>query len=148
MRKQALSRSWQERLLCFLLRWVGSVSLLALVAAFMPYAWMNRIHGALGMGTLPSEPVVGYLARSLSLFYALMGGLLLVLSFDPVKHRTVLYYLGAASVLLGMVLLGIDYVEGMPDFWRHLEGPFVTALGVLILVLICRLRHKGKEMLD
>jgi hypothetical protein len=142
MQTQSISRPWQERLLCFLLRWVGAVSLLALVAAFMPYAWMDSIHRALGMGTLPEMPVVGYLARSLSLFYALMGGLLLLCSFDPHKHRTVLFYLGATFIFFGVAMLGIDYVEGMPKFWKQLEGPCVTAFGILILVLLPRTKQR------
>jgi hypothetical protein len=142
MQTQAISRTGQERFLSFLLRWVGAVSLLALVAAFMPYAWMDGIHRALGMGTLPATPIVGYLARSLSLFYALMGGLLLLCSFNPLKHRTVLYYLGAASIFIGMAMLGIDFAEGMPKFWKQLEGPYVTAFGILILVLLPRIKGK------
>jgi hypothetical protein len=117
------------------------MSLLALVAVFMPYTWMDMIHRALGMGRLPSEPVVGYLARSLSLFYALMGGLLLLCSLDPDRNRTVLCYLGVAFVFFGIVMVGIDHVEGMPGYWRRVEGPVVMGFGVAILALVRRIHH-------
>ena len=68
-----------ERILVSVLRITGCVSLLAAIFVFVPYSWMNAIHQQLGMGELPSNPVVGYLARSTSAFYALLGGLLLVM---------------------------------------------------------------------
>jgi hypothetical protein len=142
MQKQPASQTWQERLLRILVRWVGGVSLLALVLVFMPHAWMDGIHRALGMGTLPAIPVVGYLTRSLSLFYALMGGLLVFCSFDPAKHREVLYYLAAAFVFFGLMMLGIDYCVGMPNLWRQLEGPYITVFGILLLTLLPRAGRK------
>ena len=120
-----------ERALKFLLRYIGTMSLLALVAVFMPYQWMDATHRALGMGPLPAEPVVGYLARSLSLFYALLGGLLWVLSFDPRRYRVILRYLAGAFIFFGVVILGVDFVEGMPWFWKLAEGPVVIAFGAL-----------------
>ena len=71
-----------EDALRWFLRLVGAFSLLALPCALMPFSWMDATHRWLGLGTLPSEPIVAYLARSLSLFYALLGGLLWVASFD------------------------------------------------------------------
>jgi hypothetical protein len=129
-----------ERLLRFLLRYLGSVSLLALVAVFMPFTWMDATHRWLGMGPLPTGPIVGYLARSLSLFYALLGGLLWVCSFDPLRHRQVLCYLGAAFIFFGLVMWGVDVAEAMPGFWRNGEGPFVIIIGGIILALSARLK--------
>jgi hypothetical protein len=142
MQRRAVSRTWPERLLCLLLRWVGGVSLLALVPAFMPHSWMDGIHRTLGLGTLPAIPIVGYLTRSLSFFYALMGGLLVFCSFDLAQNRQVLYFLGGAFVLFGLVMLGIDYSVGMPNFWKQLEGPYITLFGVLLLALLPRVGRK------
>ena len=136
-------RIWPERVLRFMLRYIGAVSILALVAVFMPYAWMNAIHQYLGMGALPSEPIVGYLARSLSLFYALMGGLLVICSFDVVRYRKVICFLGAAFACFGIVMWFVDFLEGMPDYWKHLEGPMVIVFGVVILLAALRLTKDG-----
>jgi hypothetical protein len=133
-------RTPSERILRILLRYIGSVSLLALVAVFMPYTWMDATHRWLGMGTLPSEPIVGYLARSLSLFYALLGGLLWVCSFDLHRHLSVLCYLGVAFILFGAVMWGVDFVERMPAFWKHMDGPGVIVMGGVILGLSVRLK--------
>ena len=96
---------------------------------------MNAIHAALGLGTLPDAPIVGYLARSTSGFYALLGGLLWVVSFDLQKHRAVLDYLGAAIGLFGLALFAVDHAEGLPRAWALWEGPVVTLFGLTILVL-------------
>lgn len=121
-----------ERILTGILRVTGGVSLSAAIFVFVPYAWMNAIHQMLGMGVLPSDPIVGYLARSLSAFYALLGGLLLLLSFDVKEHKIVLTYLGIAFCIFGLVLLFVDWIEGMPLFWKVGEGPIVFLLGVAI----------------
>ncbi len=133
-------RPRSERVFRFLLRYIGTVSLLAIVAVFMPYTWMDATHRWLGMGTLPSEPIVGYLARSLSLFYALLGGLLWICSFDLQKHRAVLCYLGAAFIFFGLVMWGVDIVEGMPPYWKHAEGLMIIVMGSVILTLSARLK--------
>lgn len=135
-----------ERVLRILLRYLGCITLLALVAVFMPYAWMDATHRWLGLGPLPPEPVVGYLARSLSLFYALLGGLLWLCSFDLHRHRAVLCYLGVALILFGLVLWGVDFAEGLPNLWKFGEGSVVILYGSLISVLTARLKptiHTG-----
>src|SRR5574340_1230614 len=115
------------------LRTLGAVSMLAVVAVVMPYSWMNAIHQWLGMGVLPDEPVVGYLARSTSAFYAMLGGLAWLVSFDLARHRLVVAYLGVTCVLLGLALLVIDWLEGLPMFLRAVEGPGDMVFGVVIL---------------
>jgi len=84
---------------------------------------------------MPDTPVVWYLARSTSAFYALLGGLFWVVSFDPRRHRSVLIYLGAAVTLLGVALLVMDWWEGLPLLWKVWEGPFVIVFGLVLLFL-------------
>jgi hypothetical protein len=120
--------------LALFLRLVGTVALMAVMAVVMPYSWMNAVHQWLGMGPLPAQPIVGYLARSLSAFYAILGGLLWVVSFDLRRHRVVLQYIGLAVVILGITLGVVDFTEGMPRFWRFAEGPLNVVLGLIILL--------------
>ena len=121
------------------LRILGVVSLFALVGIFMPYSWMDATHRWLGMGTLPAEPIVGYLARSTSAFYAFFGGLLLLVSFDLQRYRGLLICIGLMHIIFGVLLLAIDLVEGLPLFWTLTEGPIVITFGVIILVLSYRI---------
>ncbi len=124
-----------ERALTLILRLMGSSSLLALIFVLAPSAWMDSIHADLGLGPLPRDPVVDYLARSTSAFYALVGGLMWVVSFDLRRHRPVLIYLGCAIIALGATLLVVDWRAGLPLLWKVWEGPFVITFGVVVLLL-------------
>ena len=124
-----------EDVLRWYLRLVGTVSLLALPCALMPFSWMDATHRWLGLGPLPAAPVVPYLARSLSLFYALLGGLLWTASFDLPRHRAMLSYVGSAMVLFGLTLCWVDFAAGLPKWWVAYEGPWDAMLGALILLL-------------
>lgn len=124
-----------EQVLKTILRFFGSTSLLGAIFVVAPRAWMDAIHSDLGMGALPDAPVVGYLARSTSAFYAMLGGLFWLISFDLRRYRQVLIYLGAVIGVFGVALFGIDWFEGMPPFWMWWEGPVVTVLGITIFLL-------------
>ena len=76
----------------------------------MPYSWMNAIHSRLGMGELPSAPVVGYLARSTSAFYAIIGGLAWLISYDLRRYASLTLYLGIVFVCMGIILFGVDLI--------------------------------------
>lgn len=129
----------QDRLFKLFLRIIGTAALLALVAVVIPYSWMNAIHQWLGMGRLPDQPVVGYLARSTSAFYAFFGGLLWLVSFDLRRHRPVLCYMGAATVLFGIILFAVDLLEGLPLYWSLFEGPINMVFGIVILIYSYRM---------
>ncbi len=133
----------RDRWLRWFLRITGSVSMLAVVAVVMPHAWMNAIHQRLGMGPLPAEPIVGYLARSTSAFYTVLGGLMWVASFDLTRYRPIVSYVGAAIILLGVALLAVDSVERMPWWWRSFEGPANMLVGAILLALSLRKSYAG-----
>jgi len=128
-------RSRSETALIWLLRFSAAVLLGALVPVVMPHAWMDAIHRALGMGELPETPLTGYLTRSLSLFYAYHGGLLLFISFDVRRYLPLVQCLAGISLAFGVALLAIDAAVGMPTFWTAAEGPFVVLLSVVLFAL-------------
>ena len=112
--------------------------LLALVFVVAPRAWMEEIHTALGLGVFPDTPIVWYLARSTSAFYAMMGGLYWLASFDMGRQRLLLLFLGWWTVVLGVMLCGIDLWVGLPLSWTLSEGPMVILMGLALLYLISR----------
>ncbi len=124
-----------ERAITVILRLLGISALFAIPAIFFPYSWMNAIHGYLGLGELPDAPIVSYLARSLSMFYALFGAVMVFVSFDVRRYRALITLLAVASVIVGFTLFGIDYFSEMPFDWTLLEGPFTIIVGVAILWL-------------
>jgi hypothetical protein len=53
-----------------------------------------------------------------------------------------------AFILFGAVMWGVDFVERMPAFWKHMEGPGVIVMGGVIFGLSVRLkttRHPDAE---
>ena len=132
-----------DKALVLLLRFVGVGALFALVAVFMPVSWMAATHRWLGLGEMPTGPVVEYLARSLSAFYAIMGALCLVLTTDLGRYRPLVRFLGAAFALLSLALLGVDLAAGMPWWWSASEGPGGMVFGALLFVLARPAHSKG-----
>jgi hypothetical protein len=124
-----------DKALAIFLRCSGVGSLFALVAVAMPFSWMVATHRWLGLGEMPDGPVVEYLARSVSAFYALFGALFLVVASDPERYRPVVRFLGVALALVGLVLLGVDVGAGMPWWWSASEGPLWVVVGAVIFFL-------------
>ena len=128
-----------ESTLRLMLRVFGTASLLAIPFIFVPYAVMNEIHQQLDLGPLPQDPIVGYLARSLSAFYALIGALFWKLSFDLRHYRSLLAFRCGSLVLLGVSLCFIDWWEGLPKAWKLWEGPFTIVVAAVMWLLSRRL---------
>jgi len=124
-----------ETWLRLVLRITGIVALPAIVAVFMPREWMAAIHAWLGLGQFPAGPIVEYLARGLSAFYAMLGGLVLLVSFDVRRHEQVIRYLAVVGLVFGVVIFAIDLLIGLPLFWTVGEGPATVALSAAILIL-------------
>lgn len=129
-----------ERRLSLFLRAVGAVTMLALVAALMPGEWMARAHEALGLGAFPDAPIVRYLARSLSAFYALAGALCWMLAADVRRYDALIAFAGWATVGLGVLLQVTDLALELPAWWMYGEGPADVALGAAALLLLRRAR--------
>lgn len=123
----------RDPFLILFLRVVGAVSGSAALCAVMPLRCMDAVHRALGMGPLPSQPIVEYLARSTSAFYALLGALLWAVSFDLARYRPLVRKLGFGFIALGALLLMTDIQTDMPRFWQVAEGPIDTLFGVILI---------------
>jgi hypothetical protein len=124
-----------ERFLKVLLHLVGTVAALGAFAVFMPTAWMARCHEWLGLGKLPEGAIVGYLARSLSAFYAMLGGLLILVSGDPRRYASVITYVAVMGLVFGAAILIIDILIRLPLYWTLGEAGSLFPLGIIILVL-------------
>ena len=114
---------------------LGIPGLFALVAVFMPVSWMAATHRWLGLGEMPTGPIVEYLARSLSAFYALVGALCLVMASDLERYRPLVRFFGVCLALLGIIFTGVDLAAGMPWWWTAFEGPPGVPVGALIYFL-------------
>jgi hypothetical protein len=125
----------RDRVLVLLLRFFGLGSLLALGAVFLQLSWMVSTHRWLGLGEMPTAPIVAYLARWLSAFYAFFGVWCLALTADLERYRPLVRFLGIGLAVMGILATGIDLLAPMPWWWTAQEGPACLALGVLICYL-------------
>ncbi len=128
--------SSDRRLLVIVLRALGLLDLLALVAVAMPHAWMSAAHGWVGLGPLPQQPIIAYLTRSASALYALHGAMVLFVSFDVGRYLPLIRFLAIAALVHGAVMLGIDVAAGMPALWTLIEPPCFAASGAIVLLVM------------
>lgn len=125
----------RAKLLALLLRAFGVFDLLALVAVAMPMASIAAAHERLGLGSLPIEPIVLYLARSASAVYALHGATILYVSFDVLRYDRLIRFLSLAAIFHGSLIVAIDLASGMPLWWTIVEGPCFAATGIAVLIV-------------
>lgn len=131
----APSRNTSERVIIFLLRLIGAFGLFAVPAIFLPYTWMDEIHAWMGLGKLPDAPIVSYLSRTLSMFYATSSVMMLAISLDVRRYRPLIRVWGTILLLSGCTFLGIDLYSGMPADWTWSEGPPTIVVALLVLWL-------------
>lgn len=110
----------------------------AIAGVFMPASFMATVHAWLGLGTMPDGPIVAYLARSLSAFYVVHGGVMMVCATDIRRYSPMIRYLAWAGVAFAILVTYLDYEIGFPWYWTLIEGPGLIALSVLMLVLLRR----------
>ena len=122
-------------MLVFLLRLAGCATASAFLAIFLPVEWMASTHRWLGLGEFPRAPVVDYLARSIAALYGFHGVLLLIISGDPVRYRTIVSYVAVMNMVFGALVFAIDLHAGLPLAWTLLEGPPIAFFGVAVAFL-------------
>lgn len=125
----------RDRLLQWLLRFIGVVLCLAFPTILLPVEWMAATHESLGLGPFPRSTIVEYLARSIAALYGMHGVLMLIVAKAPSRYREIVNYLAAFNVVFGLLMLAIDLKTGMPWFWTVGEGPPIAAMGVMIALL-------------
>jgi hypothetical protein len=124
-----------ERALRTFLLVMAAVLLAALGAVVMPAAWMTATSESLGLGDLPDRPLLSYLARSVSVLYALHGAMTWFLSSDVRRYGPAIRFQAVVTMICGMGLLVLDVAVGMPAYWVLAEGPSVVAVGAVLLWL-------------
>jgi hypothetical protein len=131
-----------ERALKILLRVNGFITLLALLAVFMPLDWMHAIHTHLRLGPVPITPIFEYMARTLAALYAIHGGLCFVLATDVRRFGPVITYTATAQLLFALLVFWIDYKVHLPRLWTAIESPAVLIISALTLYLRLRARTR------
>jgi hypothetical protein len=136
-----------ERLLLLLLRLNAAVLLLAAPCALLPFAWMDAVHrDALGLGSLSDIPITRYMARSLSLVYAMHGAVVLFVTLNWQRMRFAVPYLAGLHLIQGCVIFAIGLDAGLPWWWVAVEGPSVVAFAIVVLAVNQKVRGQRSEI--
>lgn len=134
-----MGRRWTaEGWLVLLLRLIGGLCLLALVALWMPRTWLDAGHRWLGWGAFPAAPVAEYLARSVSALSAFYGGLLVSLSSDVRRYCPLIRYQAVAIMLLSACGVVVGGWAGVPRWFVGGDALACWAYGVPMVVLAGR----------
>lgn len=128
-----------DRLLWLLMRIDGYVVLCAAPCALLPFAWMDTVHRDwLGLGPMPDLPITRYMARSLSMVYAMHGAVVLAITARWHLYRSLVPVFAWLHAALGCGLLASDLNANVPWWWVAAEGPGLIAFGLLKLFLYRR----------
>jgi hypothetical protein len=85
-------------------------------------------------------PITKYLARSLSLVYAMHGAVILGVVLNWAQFRPAVPYLAGLHVAFGLGMLAVDLDAGMPWWWTAAEGPGLAAFALAVLAVYRRAR--------
>jgi hypothetical protein len=136
-----------DRTVALALRFFGAIDMLALVAVAMPYAWMQAIHARLGLGVMPDAPIVEYLARHVSLWYAVHAATFLYLSTDVPRFRPVIRFLGWFGLAFVVVLAWINAGSGLPLWWV-VQEPVGGSVEAIVLLVLLRLAERNSRSVE
>ncbi len=123
------------RLQSWLLRYAGTIEILAFVAVVMPRSWMEVSHTWLGLGEMPTGSVTMFIIRQASYTYGMHGISLWVLASDVVRFRPLVILNGIAFLIAAPVFFVIDYTTGMPLWWTIADSLGCGLFGAALLWL-------------
>lgn len=139
------SRSRWEWWLVLVLRLSAITYAFALLGVFMPLRWMKTVHEEwLGIGKFPGGPVLEYLARTLSLFYVIQGGLMWLVASDVRRFMPVLDYIIWTGIASALAIGAICYRAGMPAAWGLGDGLSLLAMCLILLFLRAKVKGGGE----
>lgn len=116
-----------------LLRVLAVLDLLALIAVVLPGEMMGAVHAWLGLGPLEIQPMMLYLARTVSLLYAFQGATLWHLASDVLGYRRLIRLWGQLTLLGVVVFMAIDLSAGLPWWWCLGEAVCLALIGGSLL---------------
>lgn len=132
-----------QRLQAWLLRYAGTIEILAFLAVAMPRSWMEVSHAWLGLGDMPVGPVTMFMIRQASYTFGMHGISLWVLASNVVRFRPLVILNGIAYLLAAPVFFLIDYTSGMPLWWTVVDSSGCAFFGATLLLLI-RMEGRGE----
>lgn len=130
-----------DKVLVIVMRVMGGSMLFAIIAVFMPDAWLKAAVAEVDSKT-PVGPLVEYMARGWSVFYFMVGGLIWLFSTDLTRYLPAIRWISWCGVLFNGTFLAVlawlyATLEGWNWFFGVITFDVVMALlfGLALLVL-------------
>ena len=101
---------------------VAAVQMSAIAAVMMPRSWMDQCGDWMGVGGMPAGPLSGYLARLSSAMYVVHGMIVGWVAKSLPKTWGMVGPLVWTTVGLGLMMVWVDLIEGMPWVWGTVEA--------------------------
>ncbi len=119
----------------WLLRLAGATEILAFISVVMPRSWMEVSHAWLGLGEMPSGPIIMFMIRQASYVYGMHGISLWVLASNVERFRPLIILNGISFLLAAPVFFIIDYTAGLPLWWTVFDTLGCGFFGGALLLL-------------
>lgn len=119
----------------------GVSMLLAVTGVVMPAGWIDTGHRWVTGKPFPAMPVPFYLARMLSAFYMVTGGLMVLLSFDVRRYAPVIAYMAWAFIALSAIVMAVAVSVDLPLIWAAGDAFTAGPFGVIVLLLQWKIRR-------
>ncbi|MBM3964362.1 MAG: hypothetical protein FJ308_04750 [Planctomycetes bacterium] len=107
----------------------GVVQCAAVIAVFVPHTRMDACGRWMGVDSLPSGSLPGYLARLSSAMYVIHGAMLIITACNLPLVLPIVVPFARLTIALGGVMLWIDVTEGMPIGWTLFESIALASSG-------------------
>jgi hypothetical protein len=124
-----------EQLLRLVLIASGASCAMAVLPMLMPLHWLATCHRLLGLGPMPSGPLVEYLIRSVCGLYAMLGVLMIMTGQRLPQYRPMVMCLAGLWIGFGLAIGWIDLSAGLPSWWTWSESLMTIAMGATFYVL-------------
>ncbi len=125
-------------MLIWFFRLTAVMLLAAAIAIFLPRAWMNIVSEWLGLGELPTAPLMAYLTRSVSALYAAIGASFWFMSRDVRRYLPLLRFLIPVTLVFDVTIITLDVLIPMPTAWIVGESLAILAWTAALWWLVRR----------
>ncbi len=143
--------SFSEKCLKFILRLNGLLAMMAVVAVLMPHSWLvwcvSRVEPELSVGFL-----VAYLARSLSMFFVLVGIFLLIFATDVNRYHKSITCV-AIWIMCAIGCFALYAWTSIPELAEHwffwfVVGDASLSLLFALAILACQFRIQHAKNIE
>jgi hypothetical protein len=96
---------------------------------------MEVLHSWLGLGEMPSGPIIMFMIRQASYAYGMHGVSLWVMATDVRRFQPLIIFNGISFLLAAFVFALIDYSAGIPAWWTVIDAFGCGSFGIVTLIL-------------